>query len=155
MVGETEAMAESIIESGLLWLFLVAISVLTGRACSAYFPFLATSKFYYEIKSPKLKGILISPHIDRTLTIAADYKDRNKLPLIGCIWYIMAFPMITVGYFFLTGYRLGAITQDAPLMFFLGKLFTTIFPAYLYFMPIAIILYRVDYYLGKRINPDT
>lgn len=143
-----------IIEWTLIWFFLVIISILTTRACSAYFPFLVTSKLYCEIRNQRLQKILISPYIDRTLTVGAACEDRNKLSFIGCAFFAVAIIMLTVGYIFLVGYRAKGFTPDCPCLYFVGRIFSAVFPAYIYFMPVSIILYRIDYYMGKRLKQN-
>ena len=64
------------------------------QLCSCYFPFLLSAKCYYVIKIRWLCTILISPQITRSSEGETAFEDRNKLPLIGCIYCIVVFPWI-------------------------------------------------------------
>ena len=62
------------------------IAYFLEQLCSCYFPFLLSAKCYYVIKIRWLRTILISPQITRSSEGKTAFEDRNKLPLIGCIY---------------------------------------------------------------------
>ena len=70
------------------------IAYFLEQLCSCYFPFLLSAKCYYVIKIRWLRTILISPQITRSSEGKTAFEDRNKLPLIGCIYCIVVFPRI-------------------------------------------------------------
>ncbi len=63
-----------------------------GLFCdNIYIPFLLSAKFYYRVRSKKLRGILISPRRTRSKDSETAQEDRNKLPLLGCVYCIVVF----------------------------------------------------------------
>ena len=76
------------------WFCFAIIAILLERLCSCYFPFLLSARFYVTIKSPKLCDILISPYRNRESSSQTAYEDRNKLPLLGCIYCAVIFPWL-------------------------------------------------------------
>ena len=73
------------------WPFFAIPTILLERLCSCYFPFLLSAKFYYRVRSKKLRGILISPRRTRSKDSETAQEDRNKLPLLGCVYCIVVF----------------------------------------------------------------
>ena len=76
------------------WVCFAIISILLERLCSCYFPFLLSSKFYYRVRNKKLQSILISPRRTRSKDSETAPEDRNKLPLLGCIYCAVIFPWL-------------------------------------------------------------
>ena len=76
------------------WPFFAIPTILLERLCSCYFPFLLSAKFYYRVRSKKLRGILISPRRTRSKDSETAPEDRNKLPLLGCIFCAVIFPWL-------------------------------------------------------------
>ena len=76
------------------WPFFAIPTILLERLCSCYFPFLLSAKFYYRVRSKKLRGILISPRRTRSKDSETAPEDRNKLPLLGCIYCVVIFPWL-------------------------------------------------------------
>lgn len=60
-----------------------------GEMVSCYFPFLLSAKYYCVIKNPLLCKILISTQLNRSPKSKTRIEDRNKLPLIALIYYII------------------------------------------------------------------
>ena len=73
------------------WIWEVMVAIFLERLCSCYFPFLLSAKFYYRVRSKKLRGILISPRRTRSKDSETAQEDRNKLPLLGCVYCIVVF----------------------------------------------------------------
>lgn len=76
------------------WPFFAIPTILLEQLCSCYFPFLLSAKFYYRVRSKKLRGILISPRRTRSKDSETAPEDRNKLPLLGCIYCAVIFPWL-------------------------------------------------------------
>ena len=76
------------------WIEEVMVAIFLERLCSCYFPFLLSAKFYYRVRSKKLRGILISPRRTRSKDSETAPGDRNKLPLLGCVYCIVASPWL-------------------------------------------------------------
>ena len=76
------------------WVCFAIIAILLENLCSCYFPFLLSAKFYYRVRSKKLRGILISPRRTRSKDSETAPEDRNKLPLLGCIYCVVIFPWL-------------------------------------------------------------
>ena len=76
------------------WVCFAIISILLEGLCSCYFPFLLSSKFYYRVRNKKLQSILISPRRTRSKDSETAPEDRNKLPLLGCIYCAVIFPWL-------------------------------------------------------------
>lgn len=143
---------ESPVESFFIWIVLIIASILTGSSSSAYFPCLLTSKIYYEVKPNRFQKFFMSPYLNRTLSPAVADEDRNKLPLLACIWYAISFLMLTVGFFFFLVVQIDVIVCRFPIVYFIERIFAVAFPFYLILMPVIMILYRIDYDLGKRLH---
>lgn len=60
-----------------------------GEMVSCYFPFLLSAKYYYVIKNPLLCKILISTQLNRSPKSKTRLEDRNKLPLVALIYYVL------------------------------------------------------------------
>ena len=132
------------------------IAYFLEQLCSCYFPFLLSAKYYYVIKTRWLRTILISTQITRSSEGKTAFEDRNKLPLIGCIYCIVVFPWIfceiLISLIFLILAFLESEFVYSPFitelksfeeMLFLNKYF-------LLFMVGMPVLYRLDYSLGLR-----
>ena len=76
------------------WVCFAIIAILLENLCSCYFPFLLSSKFYYRVRNKKLQSILISPRRTRSKDSETAPEDRNKLPLLGCIYCAVIFPWL-------------------------------------------------------------
>lgn len=133
------------------WIWISALAIPIGRACSLYFPYLVTAKIYYTIKSKRLQTFFISTYLNRSLPNATDAKDRNKLPLLGCIYYAIGIPLVTVAYIALIGFQISSVILSEPLWIF-DRIFGIVAPTYCLFAPVMALLYRLDYGIGKRIH---
>mgnify|MGYP003376246493 FL=1 len=133
------------------WIWISSMAIPIGRSCSLYFPYLVTGKIYYTVKSEKLQRFFISTYLNRGNPNATDPKDRDKLPLLGCIYYIVSIPLVITAYLSLIGFQITTMTLSEPLWFF-DRMFWTVAPAYCLFAPIMGILYRFDYEIGRRIH---
>lgn len=80
------------------WIWISALAIPIGRACSLYFPYLVTGKIFFTIKNEKLRRFFISTYLNRDNSNATNPKDQDKLPLLGCIYYAVAIPLVTVAY---------------------------------------------------------
>lgn len=142
---------ESPIESFGVWIFCIMASILTGKTCSTYFPYLLSSPIYYKVKTKRFQKIFMRQYLNRTLSPAVANEDLNKLPLLACIWYAISFLMLTIGFFLFLLVQIEVIVYRFPIIHFIERIFAVAFPFYLILMPIFPFLYRIDYYLGKRV----
>lgn len=133
------------------WIWISALAIPIGRACSLYFPYLVTGKIFCTIKNEKLRRFFISTYLNRDNSNATNPKDQDKLPLLGCIYYAVAIPLVTVAYIALIGFQISAITLAEPLWLF-DRIFGIVAPAYCLFAPVMALLYRLDYAIGRRIH---
>lgn len=83
------------------WTFFAAAAVFLERLCSCYFPWLLTARFYCRIKNPVLRGLLISPQRTRSPDSKTAPGDRDKLPLLGCVYCAVAVPWFLFGFILL------------------------------------------------------
>ena len=143
---------ESPVESLFVWIFCIIATILTGKACSTYFPYLLTSKIYYKVKTKRFQKIFMRQYLNRTLSPAVADEDRNKLPLLACIWYAISFPMVTIGFLIFLLVQIDIIVYSFSIVYYIERMFAVSFPFYLILMPVVMILYRIDYNLGKRFH---
>lgn len=138
------------------WVCYTLITVFLEGLCSCYFPFLLSARFYYTIKSPTLRSILISPQRTRDKGSKTAPKDRNKLPLLGCIYCVVTFLWLFCEIIvILLVFVLAVLKSDflysqimSSLISILEFLFVNKF--FLIFIAGMPVLYMVDYSLGLR-----
>lgn len=138
------------------WIWKAITIIFLERLCSCYFPFLLSEKFYYIVKNPKLCSVLISPRRTRTKDSETAPKDRNKLPFLGCIYCIVAFPWLFLEFIIPFSFLiLGIIGSDFIYSQFMSSLrnmclflYTNIY--FLIFITGMPILYTLDYSIGLR-----
>ena len=114
-------------------------------------PIFGDWKNIFTIKNEKLRRFFISTYLNRDNSNATNPKDQDKLPLLGCIYYAVAIPLVTVAYIALIGFQISAITLAEPLWLF-DRIFGIVAPAYCLFAPVMALLYRLDYAIGRRIH---
>ena len=132
------------------------IAYFLEQLCSCYFPFLLSAKCYYVIKTRWLRTILISTQITRSSEGKTAFEDRNKLPLIGCIYCIVVFPWIFCEILISLIFLILAFLESeflyskfiTELKSFEEMLFLNHY--FLLFMAGMPVLYRLDYSLGLR-----
>lgn len=134
-----------------VWIGLTVISFFAGRGCSCYFPYLISAKVYYTVKHSKWQKIFISRYPNRTLDVKTSHEDKDKLPLLGCVYYSITIFLTLIGSISLIGFQISSIVAETP-FYFLGNLFSTILNIYIPIIAVLAFLYRLDYYLGKRRN---
>ena len=134
------------------WVLGNIMSYFVGRGCSSYFPCLISSKIYFTIKSPKLQEFLIRRYLNRSLEVEVAEEDRNKLSLIGGIYYAVIALLTVLGYIALICFQVGYVLSINSLSFF-REVFGHIIASYIPFMGGMSFLYKMDYYIGKRIQP--
>ena len=139
-----------------LWIEEVAIVIFLERLCSCYFPFLLSARFFYTIKHPKLRNLLISPQRTRSKSSETAPEDRNKLPLCGFVYCLVAFLwlscelIITLSFLFLN--VVGSDFVNSPFMAELASIGLSLYVNEYFWIFIAgmPVLYMVDYSLGLR-----
>lgn len=132
------------------------IAYFLEQLCSCYFPFLLSAKYYFVIKIRWPRTILISTQITRSSGGKTAFEDRNKLPLIGCIYCIIVFPWIFLEILISLLFLFFAILKSelvySPFMTEL-KSFEEMLFLNKYFLLLMVgmpVLYRLDYSLGLR-----
>ena len=132
------------------------IAYFLEQLCSCYFPFLLSAKYYYVIKIRWLRTILISQQITRSSEGKTAFEDRNKLPLMGCIYCIVVFSWIFCEILISLLFLILAVLESefvysqfiTELKSFEETLFLNHY--FLLFMGGMPVLYRLDYSLGLR-----
>lgn len=136
------------------WPFFAIPTILLERLCSCYFPFLLSAKFYYRVRSKKLRGILISPRRTRSKDSETAPEDRNKLPLLGCIFCAVIFPWlfceIAILLIVLALVLLESDFLYSPFMTHLISICEVLFlnECFWIFITVMPLLYMIDYSLG-------
>lgn len=136
------------------WPFFAIPTILLERLCSCYFPFLLSAKFYYRVRSKKLRGILISPRRTRSKDSETAPEDRNKLPLLGCIYCVVIFPWlfceIVILLIVLALVLLESDFLYSPFMTHLISICEVLFlnECFWIFITVMPLLYMIDYSLG-------
>ena len=138
------------------WPFFAIPTILLERLCSCYFPFLLSAKFYYRVRSKKLRGILISPRRTRSKDSETAPEDRNKLPLLGCVYCIVVFlwllSELIIVLLFLILYISKSNFVLSPFMNILKDICFFLFTSHYFWIFIAgmPLLYMIDYSVGLR-----
>ena len=136
------------------WIWEVMVAIFLERLCSCYFPFLLSAKFYYRVRSEKLRGILISPRRTRSKDSETAPGDRNKLPLLGCVYCIVAFPWLLSELIIVLLFLILNISKSnfiiSPFMNILKDICFFLFTSHYFWIFIAgmPLLYMIDYSLG-------
>ncbi len=76
------------------WFSYLFIAWCSEQRCASYYPFLLSAKYYITIKNPRLRRILISTTLTSSTDTKTAFKDRDKLPLCGCIHCMVIFPWL-------------------------------------------------------------
>lgn len=138
------------------WIWEVMVAIFLERLCSCYFPFLLSAKFYYRVRSKKLRGILISPRRTRSKDSETAPGDRNKLPLLGCVYCIVAFPWLLSELIIVLLFLILNISKSnfvlSPFMNILKDICFFLFTSHYFWIFIAgmPLLYMIDYSVGLR-----
>ena len=138
------------------WGSFAIISILLERLCSCYFSFLLSAKFYYRVRNKKLQSILISPRRTRSKDSETAPEDRNKLPLLGCIYCAVIFPWLLCEIvILLIVFALVLLESDflySPFMTNLISICEFLYVNKYFWIFIAgmFLLYQIDYSLGLR-----
>ena len=135
------------------WAFLNIVALSIGRVCSSYFPCLISSKYYFIIKNQRLQNILIRRYLNRSLEEEVSKEDRNKLSMLGCIYYAVIIPFIIIGHISLICALIGYFLSIPSLDFF-PNILIFIMRSMIPFMVVMGCLYKTDYYVGKRFKQD-
>lgn len=136
------------------WPFFAIPTILVERLCSCYFPYLLSAKIYYTIKNKRLQNILIAHQRTRSADSKTKQEDRNKLPFIGCIYCIVAFPWLLseliIVLLFLILNIIGSNLVISPFMHILKNICFFLFTSYYFWVFIAVMpmLYMLDYKIG-------
>lgn len=136
------------------WVCSVVVAVILENLCSCYFPFLLSSKFYYQVRNKKLQSILISPQRTRSKDSETAPEDRNKLPLLGCIFCAVIFPWlfceIVILLIVLALVLLESDFLYSPFMTHLISICEFLFlnECFWIFITVMPLLYMIDYSLG-------
>lgn len=138
------------------WIFNVVLAYFLEQLCASYYPFLLSAKYYITIKNPRLRSILISVSITRSMDTKTAIEDRDKLPLCGCIYCIVVFPWLCCEIIILLMALLLAVLGSdlvyssfmSDLIDFCELLFTSKF--LLLFIAIMPIVHRLDYSIGTK-----
>ena len=147
---------ETCLPAVLGWFSYLIATIFLEKLCASYYPFLLSAKYYITIKNPRLRSILLSISITRSMDSKTAAEDRDKLPLCGCIYCIVAFPwlffeMIIIFMVFLL-VILGSDLVYSPFMSALidicGLLFTSKY--YWLFVALMPIVHRLDYSIGMN-----
>lgn len=67
-----------------------------GTIVSCYFPFLLSAKYYYVVKKLILCKIFLSRQLNGSSKSKTRIEDRNKLPIVGLIYYIIGTILLIV-----------------------------------------------------------
>lgn len=84
----------------LSWLLLGPLMFFTGRIFSCYYPFLLSRKYYITIKNARLQNLLISDQKNRSKSTKTQVEDRNKMSIVGIIYYSLQTVLLTLFYTF-------------------------------------------------------
>ena len=105
---------------------------------SCYFPCLLSARHYYVVKSPVLRKILISTQLNRSRDTKTRLADRDKLSLIGVIYYVAAAFLLLIFY-------ISILRALASLAFYsaVGLVLLGLF---------SFLFYQVDYGVGKHLR---
>ena len=138
------------------WVCYTLIAIVLEGLCSCYFPFLLSAKFWHTIKNPKLRSILISSRRTRAEDSETAPEDRDKLPLLGCIYCAVAFPWLFCEIvIILVVFALVLLKSDflhSPFMTDLISICEFLFVNKYFWIFITgmPLLYQIDYFLGLR-----
>ena len=138
------------------WFSYLVITFFLGRLCSCYYPFLLSAKYYITIKNPRLRSILISPMLTRSTDSKTAAKDRDKLPLSGCIFFIVTIPWLFCEMIILFITQLLAVLGlDIVYSLFISEvmdIFTLLITSKYYWLFIFVmpIVHRLDYSIGMQ-----
>lgn len=120
---------------------------------SCYFPFLLSAKYYYVVKKPILSKILISKQLNRSSKSKTRIEDRNKLPIIGLIYYIIGAVLLIM--FWVSDFcAIIEATVNEPSSVVQSLAFLTpysIIGMLLLYM-VSALFYWIDYGVGKHLN---
>ena len=136
------------------WVCSVVVAVILENLCSCYFPFLLSSKFYYRVRNKKLQSILISPRRTRSKDSETAPEDRNKLPLLGCVYCIVVFLWLLSELIIVLLFLILNISKSnfvlSPFMNILKDICFFLFTSHYFWIFIAgmPLLYMIDYSLG-------
>ena len=138
------------------WVCSVVVAVILENLCSCYFPFLLSSKFYYQVRNKKLQSILISPQRTRSKDSETAPEDRNKLPLLGCVYCIVVFLWLLSELIIVLLFLILNISKSnfvlSPFMNILKDICFFLFTSHYFWIFIAgmPLLYMIDYSVGLR-----
>ena len=136
-------------------LWLSFITWVCGRGLSCYYPFLLSAKQYVVIKNPILRKLLISDRLNRSSNTKTRLADRDKLPIIGASYYIVASILLGALYISSICTIVGDVTDtDSKLIHALATLYPYLLACILLFDALAFLVYRIDYGVGKLCDPN-
>lgn len=120
---------------------------------SCYFPFLLSAKYYYVVKTPILRKILISTQLNRSSKSKTRIEDRNKLPIIGLVYYMIGTILLVI--FLISDFCAmiqPTINEPSSVIRLLAFLSPYTVIAIMLLYVITFLLYQIDYGVGKYLN---
>ena len=95
-------------------LFFGLYALLSGRAISCYYPFLLSRRFFFRVKHPRLQRLLISEQKNRSSSTRTRLEDRDKMSLLGAIYYPLQAFLLTAAYLCLASTAVLTLPAYAP-----------------------------------------
>lgn len=138
------------------WFSLLIATHFSEKLCASYYPFLLSAKYYITIKNPRLRSILISVMLTRSLDTKTAFEDRDKLLLCGCIHCIVTIPCLfcemIIIFTRLILVILGSDLVYSPFMTDLMDIFVLLFTSKFYWLFIALMptVHRLYYSIGMQ-----
>lgn len=119
---------------------------------SCYFPFLLSAKYYYVVKNPILRKILISTQLSRSQKSRTQISDRNKLPMIGIAYYVLGTISLIVFYISdICAMVKDTIGTNSSVIYSLAFLAPYSVAGIALLCVLTFLFYRIDYGVGKHL----
>ena len=132
------------------------ISGLLSSMCSCYFPYLLSWRAYYVVKNKRMQEILIAGQRNRSRDSKTAPEDRNKMTFLGCVcWLINFFWTVSTYSILIYLYVMSIILpyeESIALLEQWSPIYMCFFRIeYLFFFCFMMVLYQLDYSIGKWI----